>query len=133
MTFRGNFYFLSNMYPCTVEFEGQTFQCVEAAFQAAKCIDKNDRLPFTKMNGFSAKSAGRRVKLRPNWNQIRTEVMEEILRNKFSNPELRKKLKNVSGNIQEDNTWNDTFWGVCYGRGLNNLGKILMKIRDEEV
>ena len=29
----------------------------------------------------------------------------------------------------EGNTWNDTYWGVCNGRGQNHLGKILMKVR----
>ena len=31
----------------------------------------------------------------------------------------------------EGNVWNDTFWGVCNGKGHNHLGKILMKVRDE--
>jgi len=30
----------------------------------------------------------------------------------------------------EGNKWGDRFWGVCKGKGKNNLGKILMKIRD---
>jgi len=30
----------------------------------------------------------------------------------------------------EGNTWGDTYWGVCRGRGSNNLGKLLMKIRE---
>jgi len=31
----------------------------------------------------------------------------------------------------EGNTWGDTFWGVSGVIGQNNLGKILMKIREE--
>ena len=31
----------------------------------------------------------------------------------------------------EGNNWNDTFWGVCRGKGRNELGKVLMKVRSE--
>ncbi len=31
----------------------------------------------------------------------------------------------------EGNTWRDTFWGIYEGKGENNLGKLLMKIREE--
>ena len=30
----------------------------------------------------------------------------------------------------EGNSWGDTFWGVCDGVGENNLGKVLMRVRD---
>lgn len=30
----------------------------------------------------------------------------------------------------ERNTWGDTFWGVYDNKGENNLGKILMKVRE---
>ena len=33
--------------------------------------------------------------------------------------------------LEEGNTWNDTFWGVCNGVGENNLGRILMEVREE--
>lgn len=35
--------------------------------------------------------------------------------------------------IIEVNNWGDTYWGVCNGIGDNHLGKILMKIRDNNV
>ena len=31
--------------------------------------------------------------------------------------------------LVEGNTWNDTLWGVCEGKGRNILGIILMEIR----
>ena len=59
--------------------------------------------------------------------------MEDICRAKFTqNEELKKKLIDTGdATLIEGNTWNDTFWGVCNGVGENNLGKILMKIREE--
>ena len=33
--------------------------------------------------------------------------------------------------IEETNSWGDTFWGVCEGKGQNVLGNILMGIRTD--
>ncbi len=33
--------------------------------------------------------------------------------------------------LVEGNNWGDRFWGICRGEGRNELGKILMKVRDE--
>lgn len=59
--------------------------------------------------------------------------MESLLRQKFNkNTFLGKRLIETKDiELIEGNTWGDTFWGVCNGRGQNILGKLLMKIRDE--
>jgi predicted NAD-dependent protein-ADP-ribosyltransferase YbiA (DUF1768 family) len=58
--------------------------------------------------------------------------MYKIVKAKFEqHPELAAKLKALTGEIVEENTWNDRFWGVCNGFGSNHLGKILMRIREE--
>ena len=31
--------------------------------------------------------------------------------------------------LEEGNTWNDRYWGVCNGVGKNKLGEILMQVR----
>lgn len=33
MEFRGKYYFLSNIYPCTIKYGSKQFTCVESAFQ----------------------------------------------------------------------------------------------------
>jgi predicted NAD-dependent protein-ADP-ribosyltransferase YbiA (DUF1768 family) len=56
--------------------------------------------------------------------------MEELLRQKFSNPVMARKLLDTDENVLvEGNDWNDTFWGVCNGKGENHLGILLMKTR----
>ena len=135
MRFRGEFGFLSNFFPCTVAYEGRNYPCVEAAYQAAKTLNPAQRCPFERMDGAQAKREGRKVKLRPDWNACRTRVMAELLASKFSNPTLKNLLSHVNGKIEEENTWHDTFWGVCtcpacHGRGDNTLGLILTFIRD---
>lgn len=133
-SFRDENYFLSNMFPCTISFEGLTYPSAESAFQAAKCLDPNDRIPFTKLNGYAAKKLGRKVALRADWETVKQDIMYQILKAKFSQQEFKTQLLHT-GNAEliEGNTWNDTFWGVNVrtGKGRNHLGKLLMRVRTE--
>lgn len=131
MRFRNEFYFMSNMFPVEIKIGEYTFSCAESAFQAAKCIKPEDKKRFEGLNGFEAKKLGRKVALRPDWNDVRIPLMKRILKIKFSHPDLAEKLMAVKGDIIEENTWHDTFWGVCEGRGENHLGKILMSMREK--
>ena len=58
--FAGEYFFLSNFYPCRVAFYGMCLPSVEAAFQAAKCATPNDRVQFLNLAANQAKS--RRVR-----------------------------------------------------------------------
>ena len=60
-------------------------------------------------------------------------VMRELLAKKFEpSTELGEKLKKTKKvKLVEGNTWNDTFWGVCRGKGENWLGRLLMERREE--
>ena len=129
MIMRNEYYFLSNMYPCTIKYNGHTFTCVESAFQAQK---NPARAPeFEALNGYDAKRLGRKVKMRADWESVKLDIMKEILKIKFSDTTLANKLKSVKEPIVEENTWNDTFWGVCEGRGMNHLGMILEDIKKD--
>jgi len=130
MKFRNEFWFLSNMYPCSITYKGITYPCVETAFQAQK--DESRSAEFIGLDGFNAKKLGRRVNLRTDWNAVRVSIMKELVACKFEqHPELADRLASVKGIIAEENTWHDTFWGVCDGKGRNELGNILMQIRKE--
>lgn len=109
-----------------------TFLNSEAAFQAMKTQDIAEQLQFTLLTPQEAKRLGRRIKLRPDWEQVKDGVMEAVLRAKFSDLELRNRLL-ATGDVElvEGNTHGDTYWGVCDGKGRNMLGKLLMKLRAE--
>ena len=137
-SFRGDYKFLSNFYECYVPmtfgkdhipFE---FRNAEAAFQAHKTTNLADLVIFSNMTGPEAKKFGRKLKLRDDWNDIRLQVMTKVLLVKFTiNWELREMLiATGQRELIEGNTWGDTFWGVCDGKGENHLGKILMEIRE---
>ena len=135
MTFRGEYSFLSNMHAASFTWNGRTYMNSEAAFQSAKSLDPAVRDAFSAMNGVAAKRAGRKVELRGDWDAVKLDVMEEILRAKFSqNPELLQKLIDTGDMVlMEGNYWHDTYWGVDIrsGAGENHLGEILMKLRAE--
>ena len=86
MKFRGEYYFLSNMYPVSInlnfEEKTYTFTCAEAAFQACKNVDEMER--FVGIDGFTAKKLGRKVVLRSDWDEIKNEIMYTILQEKFT-------------------------------------------------
>ena len=113
--FRGEYQFLSNFYPCKIIFGDLVFDNVEAAFQAAKCENNNDRLIFRGLTGSEAKKLGRRVKLRSDWEQVKIPIMTELVRQKFSrDSELIKRLATTGDAILvEENMWHDNFYGDC--------------------
>ena len=133
MRFRDEYYFLSNMYPApvTVKLNGQvlTFKCSEAAFQACKCPAMADK--FLGIDGFAAKRLGKKVPLRADWDDVKLSAMGMIVKAKFAqNPELMTRLLNTGNTpLVEENTWNDTYWGVYNGKGQNHLGQTLMALR----
>lgn len=130
--FRGGHSFLSNFHPSEVEYQGFTYRTVEHAYQAAKTLDEAQRagVAAAKTPG-AAKRAGRRVAIRPDWEQVKLTVMADLIALKFApGTELAWLLLNTGdAHLEEGNTWNDTFWGVCRGRGYNHLGKLLMAHR----
>lgn len=122
--------FLSNFWPARVTYGGVTFDSVENAYQAAKCADAAEMAAFMPLTPKEAKERGSTVALRPDWFDIRIDVMRGLLMQKFNHPDLRMQLL-ATGDalLVEDNDWGDQFWGVCEGIGENNLGKLLMAVR----
>lgn len=131
-SFRGEYAFLSNMFFTPFVVNGIHYTCVESAFQSFKLADKAERIKFSPLNGSEAKKLGKRVSLRSDWEEIKTEIMFRLLKKKFEIPALREQLL-ATGNAElvEGNDWGDIFWGVDRTLGGKNmLGKMLMKIRE---
>lgn len=135
--FRGEYAFLSNFYPCKIKVEDLTFGSIEAAYQALKCKDYTDMVQFCNLSPKEAKYRARVLKeagkCRSNWDDLSLDVMENLIRMKFTmHQDLKQKLLDTGdAELIEGNYWKDYFWGVCNGVGENHLGKILMKIREE--
>lgn len=136
--FHGTYEFLSNFYTCLIVYEGIHYPSVEHAFQAAKTTDKRERkviasLPTPGM----AKRKGRRLELRPDWEDIKLDVMLTLLREKFqAHTELGELLVGTYPmSLIEGNTWGDRFWGMVWDgtrwQGENHLGRLLEQVREE--
>jgi len=128
--FQGEFRWLSNFWPACVELDGVTFPSIENAYQAAKTSAEN-REDFVWCTAGQSKRDGRKVPMRPEWEQVKLQVMSDLIKQKFKVGSLLAKELIATGdvNIVEGNRWGDTFWGVCNGKGSNNLGKLLMQQR----
>lgn len=131
--FSGQYEFLSNFYNTPISYNGLLFSNSEAAFQAQKTLDTNERKKFTEYNAGKSKREGKRINLRKDWEQVKEQVMYEIVYAKFSqNEDIKEKLLATNEeHIEEGNTWGDKIWGTVDGIGENRLGKILMRVREE--
>lgn len=132
--FRGDHNFLSNFWFVKIKYDGEIYASVEHAYQAAKTLDPKMRIAIRKAHlPANARRIGKYgLVLRPGWEEMKLDVMLELIREKFKDEELRQKLIDTGDEeLVEGNNWNDTFWGKCSGVGENYLGKILMKVRDE--
>ena len=132
-SFRGDFGFLSNFHEASIWIDGERFPSVEHAYQAAKTLDPVTRKMIREAaRPGDAKKLGRCVQIRPDWDQVKVDLMRRFVKEKFKNPLLRAMLvATEDAELIEGNTWNDTFWGVCRGKGQNWLGRILMEVREE--
>ena len=131
--FRGEYFFLSNFYKTPVTYDGLTYLNSEAAFQAQKCLTLAGKQRFTDLEPSAAKSLGKRVYLRSDWEQVKVQLMYEVVLAKFKqNSTLAERLiATGDAHLEEGNNWGDKTWGTVNGVGENHLGKILMRIRDE--
>lgn len=140
--FRGNNFFLSNMfevydeYGRFIEYENIKYKTSEHAYVASKTDDISEKhFISTIENPKKAKLYGKTLKnIKPDWEEIKIKVMRDILEIKFNIPELETLLINTGDVcLIEKNYWNDRFWGVDMNMiGDNNLGKLLMSIRNEK-
>lgn len=125
---------LSNFHSAVVTLDGVHYPTVEHAYQAAKTLDPKwrEKVRACQYPG-QAKRVGRTVPLRPDWEDIKVDVMRELLAQKFTtrNGFGAALLSTGDAELVEGNTWNDRFWGVCNGEGLNMLGILLMARRSE--
>ncbi len=133
---------LSNMHSCDVMYDGILYPASENAYMAAKFVDDFNRIKFINLTAIQSKKywINNYKKLDPDiltksWNTKKYDAMKLILLDKFTrNNDLKNLLINTDNKyIEETNHWFDAWWGVdCRtGIGENNLGKILMWVRDK--
>lgn len=129
------YYELSNFSPHGFQLDGVYWPTVEHYFQtqkfpAAPAHQEKIRQARTPKE---AKSLGRswEIPLRPDWEQVKEEVMRKGLRAKFTaHPELIALLLETGTRRLIENAPSDYYWGCGQsGTGKNRLGVLLMELR----
>lgn len=138
-SFRRDYFFLSNFFEKDFEWRGMSWRSGEHAYQASKaCDEDNASMLCVKMarSPGVAKKLGRLINVRTDWEEIKYDVMRSVVRAKFSDTELARKLiATGKEELVEGNYWGDKTWGCVLENGewegRNMLGNILMEVRDE--
>lgn len=140
-SFKGDYFFLSNLYPIRLELYGVTYPSVEHYYQSMKTTDDSVRKAIVEARTASvAKRIGKNASLKENWDEIKDITMLKALEMKFDSLYSllgRKLCLTYPLQLEEGNNWHDNYWGNCYCKkckdieGRNRLGKYLMSIRKE--
>lgn len=124
----------SNFSGHRVFLKGKTWRTTEHYFQAQKFAGTEHEEAIRLANSPSvAARMGRSRKrpLRPDWEDVKLDVMREALRAKFTQHEdLRETLLGTDGRDLIEHTTRDRFWGNGGDdTGENWLGRLLMELR----
>jgi ribA/ribD-fused uncharacterized protein len=126
--------FLSNFHPCKIIYNNVEYPSVENAYQAQKCPERSQE--FINISAKDAKNLGKKVEVRPDWDEIKLKIMWDLVHQKFEDPQLLSQLKAIKEPIAEHNWWHDNYWGICTCDKCkdvpahNWLGKILENIKN---
>lgn len=127
----------SNFALYSIKLKGKIWPTSEHYFQAQKFEDKAYQEKIRKVHSpMKAAQLGRdrTVKLVRNWDNVRDSVMYDAVKAKFiQHKELAELLLSTGEAKLIEHTENDSYWGDGgkYGKGMNKLGHILMKVREE--
>jgi ribA/ribD-fused uncharacterized protein len=135
--FRGKYEWLSNFYPCEIEYEGIVYPTTEHFYVAMKTTDPHIRKHVSTIEtpGKAKRYGHKEIDIREDWDDIKIQVMEYALNKKFNKPHFKELLIETEYEmIVEGNRWHDNFYGSCIcdkcgNNGKNILGKLLMTIR----
>lgn len=131
------FYPLSNFSAFALRWKHLRFDTSEAAYHWEKfpgypSVQASIQLAPSAHEAFQL---ARRLRdfCRPDWDDIKVDVMREILRAKVRQHEyVRRKLIDTGDRELIENSWRDDFWGWGAKQdGTNELGKLWMQIRTE--
>lgn len=125
----------SNFAPYPITLRGKRWPTSEHFFQAQKFTNARDREEVRAANTpmlAARMGRDRKRKLRRDWERIKIGVMREAVEAKFRQHVDLGDLLLATGEAKlVEHTENDDFWGDGGdGSGRNELGRILMAVRD---
>ena len=129
----------SNFSPHPIQVEGSYWQTVEHYYQAQKFVGtENERLIAVirqTQTPMEAATLGRdrTRKLRPDWEQVKRQVMWQGVLTKFlTHTDIQAILLDTGDELIVEDSPTDYYWGCGQDKtGQNQLGEILMNVRQE--
>lgn len=141
--------FLSHFYPSSIEIDGERWMTVEHYYQAQKSHDElyKDAIRSAKSAEYAKQLAAdpgmprniskrswflqHACEPRPDWNDVKLDVMRRGDLAKFSQHEVLLKLLLATGDAElVEDSESEPFWGLgSDGQGFNWAGRILMEVR----
>lgn len=127
---------MGNFYKARHFIYGKWWNTTEASYQAQKTNVESEVLAIQQAEKpMQARNLGQKVSLRENWDMIKDRIMYDCVLAKFlQHSDLRKQLMETGDEelVEDTKSTNDMYWGCgTDGTGRNELGKILMRIRQE--
>lgn len=99
LEFKGKYSFLSNKWPCKILLDGVEFFSVDNAYMAAQSTNPENRKYIRDLTPGQAKVFSRLQPLRPDWENVQLSIMEDLVRQKFQNVDLKHKLLETGDTI----------------------------------
>jgi ribA/ribD-fused uncharacterized protein len=132
------YYVFDNFSSFQIEYKGKIYPTSEHAFQSVQFINNNPELAEIIRNSKSAHEAQKLAEENKdqrdsNWEEIKLDVMKEILHCKVEqHPYVKKKLLQSGDRDIVEDSWRDEYWGWGESRkGKNMLGKLWREVRKE--
>ncbi|MCE9566396.1 MAG: NADAR family protein [Planctomycetes bacterium] len=126
----------SNFSRHSVFLKGKRWLTTEHFFQAQKFAgtEHEEKVRRTKKpSEAAAMGRDRKLPLRRDWESVKDQVMLEAVRAKFAQHDDLREILLATGDAKlVEHTENDSYWGDGGdGSGKNQLGQILMRVREE--
>ena len=147
---KGEYKTFDNQAEYPIQINDTKYPSVEHYFQAQKALEFDDKEIYEKImktpSGKAVKALGKKVRnfIKELWDSKRLEIMMKGIRAKFiQHPELQKQLLETGIKKIGEADPRNTYWGIGTSintelskdpskwKGQNQLGKILMILRDE--
>jgi ribA/ribD-fused uncharacterized protein len=126
--------FMGNFYKARFFIYGRWWDFVEAPYQAQKTYVQSEQDEiWAAKKAMESRNLGQKVTMRPDWDQVKRQVMKECVMAKFlQHPDLRKQLMETGDEELIEDSPIDAWWGCGKdGTGQNVLGQVLMEVRKE--
>lgn len=124
--------FLNNFKKARMFIYSKWWNNVETPYQSRKCSIPEEAIwIWESKTPREARDRGQLVQMVSDWDKIKVGVMKQCVMAKFlQHTDLRAQLMATGDEELIEDSPVDNFWGQINGVGQNNLGKVLMEVRE---